>query len=57
MRVIECNSCGETLSGANDDELRRALIRHMGEQHPDVEFSGDDANELVESSAYSATDS
>jgi predicted small metal-binding protein len=57
VRVIECNYCGETLSAANDDELRRCLIRHMEQQHPDVEFSADDANELVGSTAYSATDS
>jgi predicted small metal-binding protein len=57
VRVIECNYCGETLSGANDDELRRCLVRHTDEQHPDVEFSEDDASRLVESGAYSATDS
>lgn len=55
--MIECNHCGETLSAANDDELRRSLTRHMHEQHPDIEFSEDDARELVESNAYSATDS
>lgn len=57
MRVIECNYCGETLSAANDDELRRCLVRHTDEQHPDVEFSEDDASQLVTSGAYSATDS
>jgi predicted small metal-binding protein len=57
VRVIECDYCGETLSAGDDDELRRSLIRHTQEQHPDVDFSEDDASELVESSAYSATDS
>jgi predicted small metal-binding protein len=56
VRVIECNYCGETLSAANDDELRQVLIRHVHEQHPDVEFSEDDARARVES-AYTATDS
>jgi predicted small metal-binding protein len=57
VRVIECNYCGETLSAENDDELRRTLSRHTQEQHPDVDLSEDDANELVASTAYSATDS
>jgi predicted small metal-binding protein len=57
VRVIECNYCGETLSAADDDELRRSLIRHTQEQHPDVDLSEDNARELVESTAYSATDS
>jgi predicted small metal-binding protein len=55
--VIECNYCGETLSAGDDDELRRSLIRHTQEQHPDVDLSEDNARELVESTAYSATDS
>jgi predicted small metal-binding protein len=55
--VIECNYCGETLSATNDDELRRSVIRHMEQEHPDVEYSDEDAAELVGSNAYSATDS
>jgi hypothetical protein len=54
MRVIDCNECGETIKGANDDELRSAFARHMEAEHPDVEVDGE---ELVASQAYDATDS
>jgi predicted small metal-binding protein len=57
VRVIECNECGETVSAANDDELRKELIRHMKTEHSDVEFDEDRAAELVEENAYTATDS
>ncbi|MEA2425142.1 MAG: hypothetical protein QOH13_1552 [Thermoleophilaceae bacterium] len=57
MRVIECNECGETLSAANDEELRDELIRHTKEEHPDVEIDSDRAAELVGENAYTATDS
>jgi predicted small metal-binding protein len=57
MRVIECNECGETLSAANDEELADELIRHMKEEHPDVEIDSDRAAELVGENAYTATDS
>jgi predicted small metal-binding protein len=57
MRVFECNYCGETLAGANDDELRAALMRHMQSDHPDVEFDDEGAAELVEQQAYAASDS
>jgi len=57
MRVIECNFCGETLSAANDDELRACVARHMGSEHPGEEFDDETAGELVEEQAYSASDS
>lgn len=57
MRVLECNYCGETLSAANDDELRACLIRHMNAEHEQIEFDDDGAAEIVEEQAYSASDS
>jgi len=57
MRVIECNFCGETLSAANDDELRACLARHMESEHGDEEFGDDAVAEVVEAQAYSASDS
>jgi predicted small metal-binding protein len=57
MRVIECNVCGETLSADNDDELVGRLVRHMQSQHSGVEFNDDEAREVVDDGAYSATDS
>jgi predicted small metal-binding protein len=57
MRVVECNICGETLSAANDEELRTCVVRHMKSEHPDAEFDPDAAGEMVEEQAYSATDS
>ena len=57
MRVIECNFCGETLSAANDAELRACVLRHMESEHGDEEFGGEQADELVEEQAYSASDS
>jgi len=57
MRVIECNFCGETLSGANDDDLVREVRRHMEDQHADAGIDEQQARDMVERSAYSATDS
>lgn len=57
MRVIDCNVCGATIKAANDQELARELDRHMQSDHPDVEWAGDRAAELVSAQAYHATDS
>ena len=38
MRVIECNFCGETITGANDDDLVGNFKRHVDENHSDVGF-------------------
>jgi predicted small metal-binding protein len=57
MRVVECNECGEALSGANDDELRAVVIRHMESEHADAEFDEDGAAKFVQEEAYSASDS
>jgi predicted small metal-binding protein len=57
MRVLECKFCGETLSAANDDELRACLVRHVESKHSDEEFDEEAASETVSGNAYSATDS
>ena len=57
MRVIDCNECGDTIQAANDDELAKALSAHMKAEHPDSEWDGEQAAEVVAEQAYSATDS
>jgi predicted small metal-binding protein len=57
MRVIDCNECGDTLTAANDEELARALDRHMKSEHPDAGWSDEQATEVVSAQAYAATDS
>jgi hypothetical protein len=57
MRVIDCNECGDTIKAANDEELVRQLDRHMGSDHPDIEWSGEQTQELIAAQAYDATDS
>lgn len=57
MRVIDCNECGETVMAGNDDELARALSRHMGSEHPGAEWDDEQAAETVSAQAYDATDS
>ena len=56
MRVIDCR-CGTTLQAANDEDLVRAVQGHVAEEHPDMEMSDEQAQELVESEAYDAEDS
>jgi predicted small metal-binding protein len=59
LRVIDCD-CGETVAAANDDDLLRAVRRHVEEAHADDEdMRLDDAaiRELVAAQAYDATDS
>jgi len=57
MRVIDCNECGETLKAANDEELASVLSEHMSAEHSDVDCNDEEAAELVQRRAYSATDS
>ena len=57
MHVIECNFCGETISGANDEDLARNLSRHLSEQHADAGVSDDQVRGMVERDSYPATDS
>jgi hypothetical protein len=56
MRVLDCE-CGKTLQAANDDDLTDAVRNHVADDHPDMEMSGDQARELVNSQAYDAQDS
>jgi predicted small metal-binding protein len=56
MRVIECDECGETLSAASDEELKRNLGAHMKAEH-EAELDDDDLAELVEAESYEAMDS
>jgi len=56
MRVIECDECGETISGADDDELVRRLGRHLTEEH-DIDSDAEELAELVHEEAYDAMDS
>jgi hypothetical protein len=57
MRVIECDTCGEVLSGASDAELARRLRDHLTTEHPDLAIDEQAARKLVDSDAYEATDS
>jgi predicted small metal-binding protein len=57
MRVIECNFCGEVVSAANDEDLAQAVRRHMDDQHAEAAIDEQQARDMVERSAYSATDS
>jgi predicted small metal-binding protein len=56
MRVVECNTCGETISANDDDELAGRLKDHMENEH-DEEISEDDAHQTVDHGAYDAMDS
>jgi predicted small metal-binding protein len=56
MRVIECNECGDTISAANDEELRTHLAQHLASEH-DQEADADEVADLVHEQAYDATDS
>jgi hypothetical protein len=56
MRVIECNECGDTVTGANDEELAAHLTQHLRSEH-DIEADGDEVADLVHEQAYDATDS
>jgi predicted small metal-binding protein len=55
MRVMDCE-CGKTLQAANDDDLVEAVRRHIDEEHPDMDMSQEDVEELVSSQAYDAED-
>jgi predicted small metal-binding protein len=57
MRVIECNTCGETLSAATDDELERRLRAHSEAEHPSAGLDESKARELIANEAYDASDS
>lgn len=56
MRVIDCQ-CGKTLQAANDEDLIEAVREHVDEEHPDMDLSDEQVEELVGSQAYDAEDS
>jgi predicted small metal-binding protein len=55
-RVIECNTCGEPLSAATDDELLRQVQRHLESEHPDSGLDEDRVREMISREAYDAGD-
>ncbi|MDQ6915509.1 MAG: hypothetical protein M3155_06825 [Actinomycetota bacterium] len=57
MRVVECNICGEVVSGADDERLIGEVRRHMDDAHGDAGVGDDRVRELVEDGAYEASDS
>jgi predicted small metal-binding protein len=57
VRVIECNFCGETIAGANDEDLIRNLQRHVEASHGDSGLTEEQIRERVTGGAYDASDS
>jgi predicted small metal-binding protein len=57
VRVIECNICGETLSGDTDEELVARLREHTETEHRSARFDEARAKEMVSDEAYDASDS
>ena len=55
MRVIDCE-CGKTLQAANDEDLAGAVRGHVAEDHPDMELSDEQVQEMVSAQAYDAQD-
>ena len=56
MRTIECDTCGATVTAADDSELARRLGEHMRTEH-ESDVSPDELTALVDDEAYEATDS
>ena len=56
MRVIDCD-CGQTLQAGNDEDLLKEVRAHVDQEHPDMQLSDDQVQELVASKAYEASDS
>ena len=55
MRVIDCQ-CGTTLQAANDEDLAGAVRDHVNEEHPDMDLSDEQVQEMVAEQAYDAED-
>jgi predicted small metal-binding protein len=55
MRVIDCQ-CGTTLNAANDEDLSSAVRDHVNEEHPDMDLSDEQLQEMVAEQAYDAED-
>lgn len=56
MRVMECNICGEPLSGANDEELLGRMRAHYEADHPDSGWDEEAARRTIAEQAYDASD-
>lgn len=56
MRTIECNICGEPVTGHDDEALTERLAEHVRSAHPDAQYDETRAREEVAAEAYSATD-
>ena len=55
MRVIDCQ-CGTTLKAANDEDLASVVREHVNEEHPDMDLSDEQVQEMVAEQAYDAED-
>jgi predicted small metal-binding protein len=55
MRVIDCQ-CGTTLKAANDEDLASVVRDHVNEEHPDMDLSDEQVQEMVAEQAYDAED-
>ena len=55
MRVID-GQCGTTLTAANDEDLASSVREHVNEEHPDMNLSDEQVQEMVAEQAYDADD-
>jgi predicted small metal-binding protein len=56
-RVIECNTCGEPLAAATDEELlRQVQLHHESEHGAESPFDEQEARETIAREAYDAAD-
>ena len=53
MRRLTCD-CGATLSAESDEDLRREVVNHVGESHPDMQLSDEQVEQLVAQKAEDA---
>jgi predicted small metal-binding protein len=56
MRTIECDICGEPITGNDDEELVLRLKDHLSEEH-DSSPDEDELQQTIDREAYDATDS
>ena len=57
MRTVECNSCGEPLTAATDEELLARMRDHVDAEHPELDWDEEAARNTIAVEAYDATDS
>jgi hypothetical protein len=57
MRTLECNVCGEPLTGHDDEALAQRLVAHHADAHADAPpLDEESARQQVSEEAYSASD-